>query len=331
MEEKIRSHSDSQKRINLKKQILSFLLKFLISSLLILLLLRKIHFLEILISIQKISCVTFILVIVLDLLALLIAAYKWKILVSGYGFTRILLVSMIGRFYSLVLPGQLPGEAAKAYYLGKGQEDKMKVAASVIMDKLSGIVGLLFVGVVSLVFTSQNVPRSIIFSLTIVLAMSIMFLVVIRIRFITSLFEKMLTWAGIKFRYLCKISAHSIVLIDEIKIYMDRPYLLLGNFILACIYQLAGVLMVFIIARNLGIQVEYVDFCWIFAVVSIALLLPVTIGGLGLREGAFLGLLGWMNVLPDKAMALSLSFFGVQILEALAGGILALLKLGKET
>ncbi len=308
------------------KKHLILILKFLVSALLIYLLLQKIQFSEILLSIRKISFGTLILIILLDALGILIATFKWQILISRYRFSRILVVGMIGRFYSLVLPGQLPGEALKAYYLGKGQKDMMQITASVILDKICGVIGLLLTGVIGLFFTARNIPLGIILSLTITMATMIIFLLAVRIRPLTFLLERLLKWFSYKFKFFTKLSSHSLELIDEMKNYLDRPALIFGNIILACLYQLIGIFIILLIAGNLNLEVGFIDFCWIFAIVSVALLFPVTIGGLGLREGAFLGLLGWMSVSPDKALALSLSFFGIQILDALTGGILALLK-----
>jgi uncharacterized membrane protein YbhN (UPF0104 family) len=80
-----------------------------------------------------------------------------------------------------------------------------------------------------------------------------------------------------------------------------------------------------ILAKAIGINISYYDWCWVFGVISIVVLLPVTIGGVGLREGGFVLLLGYFGVQNDKALALSLSIFGLQITGALIGGAIDLL------
>jgi hypothetical protein len=49
--------------------------------------------------------------------------------------------------------------------------------------------------------------------------------------------------------------------------------------------------------------------------------MPVTIGGIGLREASFVGLLGGLGVGSEKALVLSFCIFGLQIIGALTGGI----------
>jgi len=89
-------------------------------------------------------------------------------------------------------------------------------------------------------------------------------------------------------------------------------------------YQFVCVWINLIIARGLDIHILFAELCWIFGIISVALIMPVTVGGVGLREGGFVFLLGRMGIPSEKAMAMSLSLFGLQIICALIGGILDL-------
>lgn len=67
--------------------------------------------------------------------------------------------------------------------------------------------------------------------------------------------------------------------------------------------------MMLMIAAEVGIELKMADWLWIFAVVSLAVLLPLSIGGIGIREGAFVGGLGYLNFSGKLALALSLAIF----------------------
>jgi hypothetical protein len=67
--------------------------------------------------------------------------------------------------------------------------------------------------------------------------------------------------------------------------------------------------------------VGFVDWCWIFGVLSVALFLPFSIAGVGVRDLTLVGLLGLMSVPPDKAMALSFYLLAVNIFIAGIGGV----------
>lgn len=72
----------------------------------------------------------------------------------------------------------------------------------------------------------------------------------------------------------------------------------------------------------MDININFADWCWVFGVISLVVFLPITIGGIGLREGSFVILLGQLSVSSEKALALSLSIFGLQIIGGLTGGII---------
>jgi uncharacterized membrane protein YbhN (UPF0104 family) len=50
--------------------------------------------------------------------------------------------------------------------------------------------------------------------------------------------------------------------------------------------------------------------------------LPFTIGGLGLREGSFVGSLALLGIAPEKAMGLSFAVFSILLAGAAVGGVL---------
>lgn len=54
-------------------------------------------------------------------------------------------------------------------------------------------------------------------------------------------------------------------------------------------------------------------------VVSIISLIPITISGIGIREGAFVVLFGLIGVLPEKAMTLSVVWFLSIVVGSLPG------------
>ena len=73
----------------------------------------------------------------------------------------------------------------------------------------------------------------------------------------------------------------------------------------------------------MNINIAMIDWCWILGLLSIALFLPITIGGIGVREGTLVGIMGSMGIAQEKALALSFVIFGTQIIVSLIGGVIA--------
>ncbi|HEX2040485.1 MAG TPA: lysylphosphatidylglycerol synthase transmembrane domain-containing protein [Acidimicrobiales bacterium] len=87
------------------------------------------------------------------------------------------------------------------------------------------------------------------------------------------------------------------------------------------VYQLAVVLAAFLVGHALGLGVGWTAMMAFMPAVAILQVLPVTIGGLGVREGAFVLFLSrsGLGVTTEQAIALGLVLYGVNLLVSLAG------------
>jgi len=74
------------------------------------------------------------------------------------------------------------------------------------------------------------------------------------------------------------------------------------------------------IAVSLDIDVPIIVFAAIVSLMTVLVMVPVSINGIGLRENAYVVLLSLVGVDPDKSFALSLIGFVVIILVGLPGG-----------
>jgi uncharacterized membrane protein YbhN (UPF0104 family) len=106
------------------------------------------------------------------------------------------------------------------------------------------------------------------------------------------------------------------------KAYAQSPLLILTSVLFGACFQLIAVWINYQIGRELGLQVDFSDWCWVFAVVSIVTALPFTLGGLGLREGSFVGSLALLGIAPEKAMGVSFAVFSILLAGAAMGGVL---------
>ncbi|HET9494422.1 MAG TPA: lysylphosphatidylglycerol synthase domain-containing protein, partial [Chloroflexia bacterium] len=99
---------------------------------------------------------------------------------------------------------------------------------------------------------------------------------------------------------------------------------LLVSMLLAILFQLGVVATNYVLCLALGIPLGFIDLLWVVAAASLLQSLPISIAGVGVREGAYVYILGSQGVDSASALALSLLVFGIQVLFALAGGLLQL-------
>lgn len=251
-----------------------------------------------------------------------LAAARWKLFVPESSYSRLLELTLIGQFYAVVLPGQLAGELVKAYRLAKGTVDAERLAASVVVDRIIGTIALLVVGSCGLLLSQHHLPSTLAWLFTGLTLALIISLYALRLQPIHRLATHLVTsLEGTRLRGLAT-SLHR-----AIHAWCDfgrSPARLLASWILGVLFQLLGVAIVVVLANNLGIDLPLADWAWIFGLVSLAVLLPVTLGGIGLREGALVGCLGFLGVSAEQAIALSLGILAVTVSAALVGGGLEL-------
>ncbi len=179
----------------------------------------------------------------------------------------------LGMFYNLFLPGSISGDAYKVVLLGKKYSiPYKKMTAAVLLDRFSGLLGLgLILAVYGVIVLNNN-----------------------------------LYIAGIIAAAIIGVIALYIV----IKVYLKEfqqsffPTLLLGIAV-----QASQVVCAYFIMAALGIPAHVTEYIFIFLVSSVVSVLPLTIGGLGIREIVFLEGSAYFGLLQETSVIISILFY----------------------
>lgn len=92
---------------------------------------------------------------------------------------------------------------------------------------------------------------------------------------------------------------------------------------LGALVHVGNVLVVMVIARGVGIDINFFDFCWIVGVMSIAGLVPIVTGQL-VAYGTLVALLQLLGVPLVDAVATFVLIMAIHLVIATIGGFLAL-------
>lgn len=260
----------------------------------------------------------------LFVISLPISAVRWRLFAPRFSFHRLLALTSIGQFYAVVLPGQIAGEAVKAYRLAKGNADAERLAASVVIDRLIGTISLLLVAAGGMIVSPHAIPTALrqLFAILVVLLTCSLFVLNIPAAYLLAerVIGKLAT-----FRRLERIAPMLERLMIAWREFSRSPSRLVASLLLGVALQFITIGMYSLLARNLNIHVALADWAWIVGVTSLAMLLPVSIGGIGMREGSLVGCLGFLGVAGEPAIVLSLGLFLTSTLTgALIGGALEL-------
>ena len=98
-----------------------------------------------------------------------------------------------------------------------------------------------------------------------------------------------------------------------------RPAQSLGVLAAGVGYQLSVMVSVFLLVKALDLPVGFTGVLAFFPAVAILQALPLTIGGLGVREGALYLFLRPMGVAAEQAVALGVLFYGLNLVISLLG------------
>lgn len=269
--------------------------------------------------INRLSVEMILLLVALYVLGVVVSTLRWRLLIPEHNFYLLFRLNLVGQFYSLVLPGQIAGEAMKAYRLGKGHRDAEIVAASVLLDKVTGLISLLLLGLVGLYLSQLQVPRSLLIAVTLAFFLVLVVFFLGYIKPLVRIPRAIYGYLESRFHGLSRLISQLRFFTDAWLSYLKRPWLLIGSVLMGSSCQLVHVLIILLIASKVGVTLALAEWLWVFALVSVAVLMPITVGGIGVREGAFVAILGIHGVPAESALAISLTIFGLHVIAACVG------------
>lgn len=296
------------------------LLKLAFGLALVALLLWRFDFRQVLAAFARFDAGSVIAALTLYMLSWPIAAARWWLFAPRFTLRRLLELTLIGQLYTIVLPGQLAGEAVKAYRAARGNADAERLAASVLLDRLIGTISMLLVAGIGAMFASLPALRFVLFGFALVLTG---FLFALEIPAVYRLADTAIDRLGVSTR-LRRFAPNLKRLLTAWRDFARAPWRLLASLAVGMVLQGIAIAMYALLARDLGIAVAPADWAWIVAVTSLAVLLPLSVGGIGLREGSLVGCLGYLGIGGAPAVALSLGLFAITLSGALAGALVEL-------
>lgn len=305
----------------MKKERVIRIIKVTISVLLMYLLIRRIDYAEFRRALANTNVGGVFVVIIAYLLSIVMNAAKWKVLLNETELPFLVGLSFRAQLYSTVLPGQLFGEASKVTAWSKRSEDVATVTASVIFDKITGIIGQILLGAVGIYASKMSSEISNKWILLVFVSGGILFLYVCSEQWAYTAVRKGISHMG-------KISENAegklIKFYDAWCLFSKKRFILLKSVLWGIVYQLTGIFSVWYLSTRMGLGVSIVEYCWIMPLISVILLLPVSFAGIGLRDASLASMLSLFGVSSSNSIVISTVMLLAQIVSAGIGGLFVL-------
>ena len=238
-----------------------------------------------------------------------INAAKLRVLLPGLSLWQAWRFTMIGVLFGLALPGQLAGDAVKALRLARAAPDVGEVTAAVAavaVDKIIGMFALLLLTAVGLALNAATFGHAVVIAAAAVT-------VLIPAALVTVLAAPLPKWLG---TWGQEFAAWRTVALTR-----DA---LLRSLAFGLVFQMVSIASVYLLGDSLGIGLPFTAWAVIVGLTSVILMLPVTVAGLGLREGSLVAVLAMLGEGTGQALALSFALLAMNLLGAGVGLIVDL-------
>jgi len=309
------------------KKVLSLLLRITISAVLLIFLFRfnKIDFKALMDDIKSADRLFLSLGFAIALLVHILGFLRWQMLLK-VAEIRVPLKKLIssfcgGIFFSVFLPSTIGGDLVKTADLVSHTQKAKQVIATVFLDRLSGYMGLVLVVLPAVLLGGSFINDKIVyFSVAVIVGLLVIILLLLFNSFIYNKIARFLSVPGAgKIRDAIK-DMHR-----EIHIFRNHKRIIIVNLALSFLIQLLFPVGAYFAGLSLGIKINPIYFLIFLPIISAITLLPIAIGGLGLREGLFVVYFAKAGVIKQLALAMSLLSFSFVVFSGAIGGVIYVL------
>jgi uncharacterized protein (TIRG00374 family) len=253
-------------------------------------------------------------------------SYRWQLLLQVLGIrvpiTRLFTTYLVGVFFNNFLPTAIGGDLVRGLDLYRFTQKGKEATVSVMAERFLGLAALLVIAVTALGFSYSSIQDPLLVWLILIAAFGYLIILLglttpMTFILIARVLQQMkLQWFGQK---LLKIP-------EAITLYKSSPHSLIFSAVLSVLLQALTVIIYYVLSLSLHLNIPLAYLFLFFPVISIVSMAPVSLGGLGIREGMTVYLFQKIGVEPGHALGLSLAWFSIILLTSLLGGVVLALR-----
>jgi len=249
----------------------------------------------------------------------LVLAWRWRIVMTALGtplaFGRLLPIMFIGIFFNQVLPTSFGGDALRMWHVYRAGVRHDAAILGVLLERISGIIGLTLMVAAGTWYLWADLGDA---------WLRLVLLAALPATLGGTLLLMTLDRIPGRWRQWRPLGDFLRVSADLRRIVLEPRYAvpLLG---LSLAGNALAALSVYAFTVGLGLPISAWACLALVPAAVLAMLIPISFAGWGLREAAMVVLFGYLGVAPDVALALSIAFGLALIVAALPGCVLWLL------
>jgi uncharacterized protein (TIRG00374 family) len=253
-------------------------------------------------------------------LSYILSTIRWSGLLAAEGIRlplwRLILIYFEGAFFNLFLPTLIGGDVVRGYSIYRITGGHPASIASILMDRLTGFAALMVIALSSLAFalsrlTGLQIPL-------LILAVAALFGLVLAL--LAS--DRAPLWIGGLFRLLglARFQGKLQGLMEAVGRYRGHRAALLRAFLLSAVLQALIIVTYYLVGAALKIGVPLSYFFVFVPLITVVAMLPVSVAGLGVREGGVIYFFSLVGVEPATSLSMSLIWFAITVVVSSLGG-----------
>jgi uncharacterized protein (TIRG00374 family) len=260
---------------------------------------------------------------VIFLAYVVISVLRWRLILKQQGisvsFWSLVVIHTKGAFLATLLPGgNASGDIYRMYSLAKETGTKTVSVSSVLMERVMGFFSLLIFSLGALYYAIFKTKDEVFTPL----AKPVLFITVL---FFT---VSAISVALMKKGYLNKVNSNNFIILtlqnfgSTIPNYFSNKVIVGKVFLLSLLLQFTIVFWTYAVSRAMNISISFQVLSISIPLISFFTLLPISLGGLGVREAAHVFFLVPFGLQPSEAVSISLmSVMSQTILYLLSGSV----------
>lgn len=254
-------------------------------------------------------------------------AYRWRAILAARGMhfntRRLFAYYLIGIFFTSFVPGGgVSGDVARLIYIDRAVRDKALVLSTLVYERLIGVFTLLLVGLAATLMTraSRQTDPKIYYSEAI-LALAFISIATLMSGYVSSRLAQLIRAAGRRFRMVrvAEAAARTLESISELR---RDGSLLFRTSMISVLIRMVWTLGCYVVAWAMGLPIGLLTLFAFMSLVDLVRLMPISVGGLGVREWAVIVLFATQGITREQALTFSILAFAPIYLNAIVGGLL---------
>ncbi len=293
-------------------------LKIALSGALIWYLLDKVDLGAAMEDLRRVDVVTVVAALAIFLAQMVLVARRWGGIMhlvgvgDNFPFPRIVRTMWTATFLNTTLISSVGGDAFRLWTVVREGNPLGKSINSIFLDRIAALMALMFLIAISLPYVAELLPDEAAF-------WSYATLIAVSLAGFAALLHADQLPQRIQYWRLVQGLANLAADTRRLSLHMDNFLPVAG---LSLLVHVLSILVVYVLAGGLEIEISFLDCFFLVPPVILAMTLPISIAGWGVREGAMIVALGLVGVPKESAFVLSALFGLGMMIAALPGGLI---------